>query len=72
MSFKVGDKVVSLKNSDYMDLRLGKIYVIEKIFNVTFPDGVEQSYLICNGNSYDYHTKYFREATEMDLALEGL
>jgi hypothetical protein len=78
MSFKEGDKVVSLSDLWYIDTItqrctfLGKLYVIEKIFTVTFPDGRQQTYVNVNGKNYDLRVEHFREATEMDLALEGL
>jgi hypothetical protein len=78
MNFKEGDKVVSLSDLWYIDTIthrctfLGKLYIIEKIFTVTFSDGRQQTYVNVNGKNYDLRVEYFREATEMDLALEGL
>ncbi len=64
MKFKKGDKVVCIKGLVGLKLIEGKIYTVRSIFS--------KRYIKIKGSHYEFCPERFREATEMDKALEGL
>ena len=64
MSFKEGDKVVCIGTSPILGIEEGRIYTIKKI--------VGENLIQIEENMYEVYSGRFREATAMDIALEGL